>query len=1500
MSKINFINQIYTVAITWLLLATGVCFGQEIQTVTADLQNEVSKGRLTAQDIADWKITSEHVSSISGVHHIYYRQQLDGIEIHGAEASVHKSKNGKVIASHNGFIKNVALKQQTSRTPGISPVQALSSAAQQLGYEGVSARIVSSQNSKSKSVLLDASSISKSLVPAKLMYTYSEKLGLRLAWDMSIEIKNTPNWWNLKVDATTGEIVDKIDWIVSCTTEGDHVHDLGSVSTVANKISIEEEACANSGSTAIGNYAVFAMPDESPFQGTGARQTVANPDDGSVVGSPFGWHDTNGVSGSEFTITRGNNAHAYEDGDNAGYSPDGGANLDFTEANGNEDFSFNETYSTGTQSEAAAIVNIFYWSNVIHDVLFVYGMDEAAGNFQQTNYSGDGQGNDYVLAEAQDGSGNCNANFGTPPDGFLPQMQMYTCNSRDGDFDNGVVIHEYGHGISNRLTGGGANTSCLFGQEQMGEGWSDWYALMLTLEPGDQGTDGRPIGNWLTGRTANGSGIRPQPYSTDLAVNSQTYDDIKTAVAPHGVGSVWAATLWEVTWGLINEHGVDDNIYNFTGDLNQDAGNVQAMALITEGLKLQPCGPGFVDGRDAIIAADEALYGGANYCIIWTAFAKKGLGFSAIQGSSGSKTDGTEAFDMPQVQINTVPEICENEGAQVYGDAFPNGGVFTGPGVTDNGDGETYSFDPTAAGVGMHTITYTAPPLCGGSTTGTSTIEVTTAEPEIICQDTTVVLDATGIATIDYTDVIQNLLPGAYVVDQSGTFAPQDISSTGTPVGLGDDEISGALSIGFGFDFYGETYNDFYISSNGFVTFNATSCGNCFAQTMPTAGGVDNLIAMVWEDLNPAAGGTIRYELVGTSPNRKLIVDFDGVPYWNTNKFVTSQIQLFEGTSRIEIHSTSVPQDGNASMGIENADGTNGIAATGRNFQPWNTANDYTAFYTGPPVTANNCGNETSVTLSKDTFSCADTGVQAVTVTIVDENGNSSTCTAQVTVDAGSAPTAPVADCKNITVQLVNGSASITAADVDNGSSLCGGGDPNLSIDISSFDCSNIGDNAVILTVSDANGNSETCSATVTVEDNVAPTVICQTLTVELDANGTASITAAEIDNGSSDFCGVDTMTLSATNFTCANIGANTVMLTVTDLNGNSETCETTVTVQDNVAPTVVCQDIAVILDDTGAASITAGQMDNGSSDACGVDSLSIDVTTFSCDNIGENTVTLTVTDSNGNIATCEATVTVEDNTPLTISGPGDLSIETGNTDTTCETIVTYETVAATDNCGQDQITVVQVAGLGSGELFPIGTTMESYEITDADGTVTTYSFNVVITDGTDPEITNCPGNTTETVDEGTPFSIPDYSTIAAFSDNCGGNLTFTQVPEPGVQVQPGTSTTIFWTITDEAGNETDCSFTLNVDEVLSIQDEQFANALQLYPNPVNESLNIFYTGDDAINSIHIYDVTGKLVKQVVEGQSLAVISMQDVSAGVYFVQIKGQNAIAVKRVIKK
>ena len=144
-------------------------------------------------------------------------------------------------------------------------------------------------------------------------------------------------------------------------------------------------------------------------------------------------------------------------------------------------------------------------------------------------------------------------------------MQMYTCGSRDGDYDNLVIVHEYAHGISNRLTGGGNNSSCLNNQEQMGEGWSDWYGLVMTMEVGDLGPDARGAGTWLFGQGANGPGIREFPYSTDLNINNHTYDRIKTAAVPHGVGSVWAAMLWEVTWALIDQYGFDTDFYNGTG-----------------------------------------------------------------------------------------------------------------------------------------------------------------------------------------------------------------------------------------------------------------------------------------------------------------------------------------------------------------------------------------------------------------------------------------------------------------------------------------------------------------------------------------------------------------------------------------------------------------------------------------------------------------------------------------------------------------------------------------------------------------------------------------------------------------------------------------------------------------------------------------------------------------------------------------------------------------------
>ncbi|MEM9985315.1 MAG: M36 family metallopeptidase, partial [Bacteroidota bacterium] len=214
-------------------------------------------------------------------------------------------------------------------------------------------------------------------------------------------------------------------------------------------------------------------------------------------------------------------------------------------------------------------------------------------------------------------------------------------NLRDGDFDNGIIAHEYTHGISIRLTNGPSSAGCLFNAEAMGEGWSDWFALMMDFDPNRRD---RGIGTFATNEPITGGGIRPARYSPDLNVNPFTYGDVNNTGAisqPHGIGFIWATMLWDLTLVMVDSFGHDPDLINGTG------GNNMVMALVTEGLKLQPCNPGFVDGRDAILQADVDLYGGVHQCLIWEVFARRGLGFSASQGSSASRTDQVEAFDLP-------------------------------------------------------------------------------------------------------------------------------------------------------------------------------------------------------------------------------------------------------------------------------------------------------------------------------------------------------------------------------------------------------------------------------------------------------------------------------------------------------------------------------------------------------------------------------------------------------------------------------------------------------------------------------------------------------------------------------------------------------------------------------------------------------------------------------------------------------------------------------------
>ncbi len=187
----------------------------------------------------------------------------------------------------------------------------------------------------------------------------------------------------------------------------------------------------------------------------------------------------------------------------------------------------------------------------------------------------------------------------------------------------------------------------------MGEGWSDWLAIALTARPGDTGEQARGIGTYVLYQPdRSAKGIRPKPYSTNKRINNATYNSIKSEAIPHGVGYVWATMLNEVYWGLVADDGFNPDVY----DHCSTGGNNLAIQLVMDGMKMQPCSPGFVDGRDAILAADVALTGGANKCTVWNAFAKRELGFGASQGDSKSRSDGTQSLSTASPP--TTPEPC--------------------------------------------------------------------------------------------------------------------------------------------------------------------------------------------------------------------------------------------------------------------------------------------------------------------------------------------------------------------------------------------------------------------------------------------------------------------------------------------------------------------------------------------------------------------------------------------------------------------------------------------------------------------------------------------------------------------------------------------------------------------------------------------------------------------------------------------------------------------------
>ena len=786
-------------------------------------QHIESKYHLTPDAVGDLHIVHRYTSRHNQLEHISLVQQIDGLPVFGTgiQVAVHPTLG---MMSTNHMLKDLGPMKTLARKAQINPGEAILKAADALGIPHTSAPEMLRVKPDGK-IMFDKSTISLQDIPVTMGLFPTADNTLTLTYVVQIESARHGKMFQTIIDANSGDIISNDNLTLQCVFEDGFLHH----ETECATSDFPELAPIKSPMMA-GQYRVLPPPLESPNHG--AFQLMSGTEDPAA--SPFGWHDTDGDPAAEFTYTRGNNVHAFLDR-NFDYSPDqnvnGGSSLIF-------DFPYNDAGEPVNNKEVSA-TNLFYWNNIMHDFAHAYGFDEAAGNFQEHNYTGEGEDGDFIEAQAQFGDNNhfdcgqqanndvpCvnNAYFTSPADGQNGRMVMFAWNrdnsakyldvlapaeisglvstgtaefgptisdvpitgevvvinddsfdptmgcypvldqpelagkialidrgicdfslkvynaqeagaiaaivvnfedvlismgngeqagdvsipsvfvssvdgeklreaagnglmvtivaptntgplEKDGALDNGIVSHEYAHGISIRLTGGPTTINCLapngligLAEESygMGEGWSDFFALAITTQPGDHGSMPRGLGTYANKEGTNGRGIRAYPFSTDMSVNPLTYNYILQESMPHGVGAVWCAMIWDLYWALSDTYGWDPDVYH------GDGGNNIAIQLVMDGLKLQGCNPGFIEARDAILMADMVNNGGANQCLIWNVFARRGLGIDAEGGDPDSRSDGREGFAIPTTCFNDVvitksmtPEIVAGENIEV-------------------------------------------------------------------------------------------------------------------------------------------------------------------------------------------------------------------------------------------------------------------------------------------------------------------------------------------------------------------------------------------------------------------------------------------------------------------------------------------------------------------------------------------------------------------------------------------------------------------------------------------------------------------------------------------------------------------------------------------------------------------------------------------------------------------------------------------------------------------
>jgi hypothetical protein len=617
----------------------------------------------------DANVQRDYVSAGNGARTVVWQQQVAGVPVFNALLIGHMTQAGELACLSSEFIPSpaqaadpamVALVQSGADLP-LPAQQALVTAVTNIGDRFTAGYVVAETDATgaTRQQTFTATDGIKGDARAELTWFPASRTQLKLCWQVLFTSQWRDEMYLTLVSADTGEILYRRN----LTTESSAV--TCRVYTNASPAPL-----------------LPGWPTPNTTQPTPVERGLVTFTALDDTASPNGW-----IADGD-NETRGNNVDAHLD-----RNDDNLADLPCPTGNPSRVFDFPLDLTTAPANYGeAATVQLFYWDNWMHDALYQLGFTEAAGNFQTDNFGRGGLGNDAVQADAQDGLGlndgrhANNANMSTPPDGCAPRMQMYVFDgaspARDGSLDAQIVLHEYTHGLSTRLVGGGAGIDALQ-TAGMGEGWSDFYALALLTDPAADVDGVYPMASYVAyhgfGTTFEENyyyGIRRYPYCTDTNKNPLTFADIDPWKASahdgvprnpllgpfradlanevHSQGEVWCMMLWEMRANLIHK-------------LGPEAGNNLTLQLVTDGLKLSPPNPNFVQARDAILLADRMWSGGANAPEIWSAFAKRGLGFNAKAPESYTTAGAQESYELMPALATERVEIQGGSGSVELG-----------------------------------------------------------------------------------------------------------------------------------------------------------------------------------------------------------------------------------------------------------------------------------------------------------------------------------------------------------------------------------------------------------------------------------------------------------------------------------------------------------------------------------------------------------------------------------------------------------------------------------------------------------------------------------------------------------------------------------------------------------------------------------------------------------------------------------------------------------------